>query len=119
MSKFIVVCIICVIFSLFYFLTILLFCSHKIQSAYYYCVRKLLRIPQPMISREQAIEIAVNGYKHFSINYAENMNLVFSREELRIWIITFTGKKPSSIVRIDNQTGEVQPWRNNPKVPRR
>ena len=111
MSKFMTIYLACVVFSVFYFLTLILFSSHRIQSIYCYCVRKLLRIPQPVISRGQAIEIAMKNYQSKTFNYAENMKQVLSREELRIWVITFAAMKPLTIRRIDNQTGEVLPWR--------
>ena len=109
MSTLMIVYLSCIAFSLCYFLTRVLFCSHKVHSIYCYYMRKLWRIPQPVISREQAIEIAMNSYnhKHCSMNYPNNMNLVKSKEELRYWIIFFSGKKPRTISKVDNQTGKV------------
>lgn len=78
----------------------------------FWLLRKMLFIPNPRITREQALEIAhrqaeTKGWKF------DNPRAV---EELREWRICTNGKyRPSPWVLICNQTGEVVRSRRPPR----
>ncbi len=66
--------------------------------------RKILCIPQPKITRAEAVEIAGHLCKERGWTM-KNPSVV---EELRTWVVwTAGGMKPSPFVAIDQQTGEV------------
>lgn len=67
-------------------------------------IRHVLRIPQPIITRERAIEIAVLRAKELRF-HVENPE---AWERLRTWLIWLTPDwTGSAYMYIDNQTGKV------------
>ena len=67
-------------------------------------LRKVLFIPQPIITRERALEIAHQECEKQGWGW-DNAHIV---EELRTWLIwTMGGIRGSPFVVVDQQTGEV------------
>ncbi len=67
-------------------------------------IRKIMRIPQPRVTRAEAVEIAGRLCKERGWTM-KNPSVV---EELRTWVVwTAGGMKPSPFVVIDQQTGDV------------
>ncbi len=67
-------------------------------------IRKIMRIPQPKITRAEAVEIAGRFCKERGWTM-KNPSVV---EELRTWLVWVQGgMKPSPFVAIDQQAGEV------------
>ncbi len=67
-------------------------------------IRKIMRIPQPRITRAEAVEIAGRFCKERGWTM-KNPSVV---EELRTWLVWVQGgMKPSPFVDIDQQTGDV------------
>ncbi len=70
----------------------------------YWIMREIMRIPQPRITRTEAVEIAGRLCKERG--WVINKPMVV--EELRTWkIVVEGGMKPSPFVAIDQQTGNV------------
>jgi hypothetical protein len=75
-------------------------------------IRYLLRIPPPLITREQAVEIArqwgeANGYG------ATNPR---AEERVWTWIVWLTpDRDPSPYMYVDNRTGEIDRVRTLPR----
>ncbi len=70
----------------------------------YWIMREIMRIPQPKITRAEAVEIAGRCCKERGWTM-KNPSVV---EELRTWLVwTAGGMKPSPFVAIDQQTGDV------------
>lgn len=83
-------------------------------------LRRLLRIPAPKITHEQAVKIALaeldrRGSRLMpSHNYASRGPVV--QEKLRVWAVWLDpGFRPCRVVVIDNQTGEVMAFHALPR----
>ena len=67
-------------------------------------IRKILRIPQPRITRTEAIEIAGRFCKERDWTIEKPS----VKEELRTWVVWVQGGvMPSPFVSVDQQTGDV------------
>jgi len=70
----------------------------------FWVLRKLLRIPPPRISREQALQIAKADAEKWGTGVGKTAAL----EGLRRWIVlTHSDTRGSPCIYIDNQTGDV------------
>ncbi len=70
----------------------------------FWIIRKIRRIPQPRITRKEAVEIA----ERFCKERGWTIEKPSVNEELRTWLIWLEGlMRPSPFVVIDQQTGDV------------
>lgn len=76
--------------------------------------RAVLRIPEPLVGRERARELAIAEYERRGGRVAQGDRLA-PKERLRTWEVVFNrGQRPNQTVVIDNQTGEVRAFHSLP-----
>ena len=68
--------------------------------------RKLLRIPPPRVSREEAVRIA----KAEAVRRGAIVGVVFIYEGLRTYEVWLNASRESASAKIDNQNGTVAEW---------
>ena len=81
--------------------------AESFESFVSYLQRCIRRLPQPMINRHDAIEIAIRWYQVIDKNYYPDRASILSYDGLCHWKIVLKIGRPGLCIEIDNQTGEI------------